>query len=191
MPKGNRAPPCYAANGPTRDIPRRSTTGGRYGVFPDDDRMFVPRQCRPNWTFRPDSATVLRTSLVVRFVPNFRTQRLCLLGKSLTRLSEFLPIFESDRVDLLSRQFLSRFAGSAAGFENEALEARRHHDPQQNQFLIWTTETMPRVLWYENRSTSFARVTDIVECDHATAFENVEGFVLVEVSVNRNARALG
>src|SRR5467141_367747 len=65
------------------------------------------------------------------------------------------------------------------------------HDPQQNQFLIWTTETMPRVLGYENRSTSFARVTDIVECDHATAFQNVEGFVLVEVSVNRNARALG
>ena len=64
-------------------------------------------------------------------------------------------------------------------------------NPQQNKFLIWTAETMPRVLGYENRSTSFARVTDIVECDHATAFENVEGFVLVEVSVNRNARALG
>jgi hypothetical protein len=102
-----------------------------------------------------------------------------------------LPIFESDRVDLLPRQFLSRFAGSAAGFAKEAVEARRHHDPQQNQFPIWTAETMPSVLGYEDRSTSFARVTDIVECDHATAFQNVEGFVLVEVSVNRNARALG
>jgi hypothetical protein len=107
------------------------------------------------------------------------------------RLSEFLPIFESDRVDLLPRQFLSRIAGSAAGFAKEAVEARRHHDPQQNQFLIWTAETMPRVLGYENRSTSFASMTDIVECDHATAFQNVEGFVLVEMSVNRNARALG
>ena len=98
-----------------------------------------------------------------------------------------LPIFESNRVDLLARQFLSRFAGSAAGFAKEAVEARRYHDPQQNQFLIWTTETMPRVPGYENRSTSFARVTHIVECDRATAFQNVEGFVPVEVSVNRNA----
>jgi hypothetical protein len=37
---------------------------------------------------------------------------------------------------------------------------------QQNQFLIWTTET---ILEYENRSNSFARVTHIVECDRATA----------------------
>ena len=50
---------------------------------------------------------------------------------------------------------------------------------------------MPRVLGYENRSTSFARATHIVECDRATALQNVEGFVFVEVSVNRNARALG
>jgi hypothetical protein len=30
-------------------------------------------------------------------------------------------------------------------------------------------------------------VTYIVECDRATAFQDVEGFVHVEVSVNRNA----
>jgi hypothetical protein len=102
-----------------------------------------------------------------------------------------LPIFESDRVDLLPRQFLSRFAGAVAGFAKEAVEAWGHHDPQQNQFLVRTTETMPRVLGYENLSTSFARVTHIVECDRATAFQNVEGFFLVEVSVDRNARALG
>jgi len=98
-----------------------------------------------------------------------------------------LPIFESDRVDLLPRQFLSRFAGSAAGFAKETVEAWGHHDPQQNQFLIWATETMPGVLGYENRSTSFAGVTHIVECDRAAAFQDVEGFVMVGVSMNRNA----
>jgi hypothetical protein len=89
---------------------------------------------------------------------------------------------------------VNSFPGSPGRLQvsrKEAVETRRHHDPQQNQLLIWTAETMPSVLGYENRSTSFARVTDIVECDHATAFQNVEGFVLVEVSVNRNARALG
>ena len=102
-------------------------------------------------------------------------------------LSEFCPIFESDHVDLLPSQFLSRFAGWTAGFAKEPVEAWGHHDPQQNQFLIWTAETMPRVPGYENRSAAFARVTRIVECDRATAFQDVEGFVFVEMSVNRNA----
>ena len=102
-------------------------------------------------------------------------------------LSEFCPIFESDHVDLLPSQFLSRFAGWAAGFAKEPVEAWGHHDPQQNQFLIWTAETMPGVAGYENRSAFFARVTRIVECDRATAFQDVEGFVFVEMSVNRNA----
>src|SRR6266436_2648258 len=48
---------------------------------------------------------------------------------------------------------VNSFRGSPG--RKEAVEARRHHDPQQNQFLIWTAETMPRVLGYENRSTSF------------------------------------
>jgi hypothetical protein len=137
----------------------------------------------------PSKSDIARSSRHFAFEPI--SDSAFFVRKSQTPLSEFLPIFESDRVDLLPRQFLSRFAGSAAGFAKEAIEAWGHHDPQQNQFLVRTTETMPRVLGYENRSTSFARVTHIVECDRATAFQNVEGFVLVEVSVNRNARALG
>jgi len=48
---------------------------------------------------------------------------------------------------------------------------------------------MPRVLGYENRSSSFARVTHIVECDRDTAFQNVEGFVIVGIAYGVRARA--
>src|SRR4051812_2396915 len=109
------------------------------------------------------------------------------MRKCMSRLPELSSMFERDRVDLLPRQFLSRFAGSAAGLAKETVEARRRHEPEQNQFLIWTAETMPGVPRYENRSAFLAGVPHIVERDRAMAFQNVKGFLAVRVPVNRNA----
>src|SRR6476620_602844 len=50
---------------------------------------------------------------------------------------------------------------------------------------------MPGILRNENRSAFFASVWHIVKCDHAAAFQDVEGFGHVGVSVNRDARTFG
>src|ERR1700761_8406199 len=47
---------------------------------------------------------------------------------------------------------------------------------------------MPEVFGNEYRSALFKRVTYIVQYENSTAFQNVEGFVHLEVSVSRNAR---
>lgn len=57
--------------------------------------------------------------------------------------------------------------------------------------MIWVGKAVPRVLGYENRATSFARVRHIVQYERATTFEHVEDFLQMGVPVNRNARADG
>src|SRR6266852_7548702 len=46
---------------------------------------------------------------------------------------------------------------------------------------------MPRVFGNEYRSALLKRVTYIVQYENSAAFQNVEGFVHLEVSVDRNA----
>jgi hypothetical protein len=53
--------------------------------------------------------------------------------------------------------------------------------------VIGIGKPMPGVSWNENRSALLKRVRHIVQRDNPTAFQNVEGFIHLEVSVNRNA----
>ena len=55
--------------------------------------------------------------------------------------------------------------------------------------MIGIREPMPRVLGDEYRSALFKRVTHIVQYENSAAFQNVEGFVHLEMSVDRNACA--
>ena len=53
--------------------------------------------------------------------------------------------------------------------------------------MIGIRKTMPRVSGDKYRSTCLKRVTHIVQYENTAAFQNVEGFVHLEVSVDRNA----
>ena len=53
--------------------------------------------------------------------------------------------------------------------------------------MIWIRKPMPRVFGNEYRSALLKRVTHIVQYENSAAFQNVEGFVHLEVSVDRNA----
>src|ERR1700757_523378 len=48
---------------------------------------------------------------------------------------------------------------------------------------------MPGVSWNEYRCALIKGMTDIVQCDGSTAFKNIEGFVHLEMPVDRNASA--
>jgi hypothetical protein len=104
---------------------------------------------------------------------------------------EFGLVFSGDGISLLARQFSSRFTGWTTGFTKKPIQPRGCHDPQEDQFLIWVGKAVPRVLGYENRATPFARVRHIVRYKGATTFQHIEGFLHVEMPVNRNARADG
>ena len=53
--------------------------------------------------------------------------------------------------------------------------------------MIGIRKPMPRVFGYEYRSALLKRVTHIVQYENSSAFQNIEGFVHLEVSVDRNA----
>src|SRR5260370_308944 len=53
--------------------------------------------------------------------------------------------------------------------------------------MIGIRKPMPRVFGDEYRSALFKRVTHIVQYEYSAAFQNVESFVHLEVSVDRNA----
>ena len=102
-------------------------------------------------------------------------------------LSVFRRISCGDLMDLLPTELLRRYAGWIAGFAEEAVEASRRHDPEQQQFAIRIGEAMPSVPGNEYRSALPKRVLCIVQCENSAAFQNVEGFVHPKVSVYRNA----
>jgi len=54
--------------------------------------------------------------------------------------------------------------------------------------VIGVRKPMPRVFGYEYCSALVERVPYIVQYENSAAFQNVEGFVHPEVSVDRNAR---
>ena len=54
--------------------------------------------------------------------------------------------------------------------------------------MIGISEPMPRIPGNEYRSAPLERVSYIVQCKTSAAFQNVEGFVHPQVSVNRNTR---
>ena len=53
--------------------------------------------------------------------------------------------------------------------------------------MIGIRKPMPRVLGDEYRTAFLKRVTYIVQYENSAAFQNVEGFVHLQVSVDRNA----
>ena len=53
--------------------------------------------------------------------------------------------------------------------------------------MIGIRKPMPRVLGDEYRSALLERVTSIVQNENSAAFQNIEGFVHLQVSVDRNS----
>jgi hypothetical protein len=104
------------------------------------------------------------------------------------RSAEFRRIFASDLVDLVLGELLSRQAWRIAGFSEKAVQARRRDNPEQQEFLIGIREPVPGGLGNEYRSTPL-RVRLIIWYECSAAFQDVEGFVHLEVSVDRDARA--
>ena len=97
-------------------------------------------------------------------------------------------IFAGDLVDLFPGQLLWRDPGRIAGVAKKTVQAGRRHDPEQKQFVIGIGESMPGIPGNEYRSTLLEGVLCIVQCENSAAFQNVEGFVHLQVSVDRNAR---
>ena len=54
--------------------------------------------------------------------------------------------------------------------------------------MIGIRKPMPRVLGDKYRSALLERVRCVVQYENSATFQNVEGFVHLEVSVDRNAR---
>jgi hypothetical protein len=111
-----------------------------------------------------------------------------LLGYCEGQLSVFRRIFAGNLVDLLPSQLLWRYPGWTTGVAEEAVQAGRRHDPEQEQFVIGIGEPMPSILGNEYRSALPKGVLCIVQCENSAAFQNVESFVHPKVSVYRNAR---
>ena len=55
--------------------------------------------------------------------------------------------------------------------------------------MIGIRKSVPRVPGYEYRSALLKNVWHIVQCQNSAAFQDEEGFVHPEMSVDRNARA--
>src|SRR4029453_8605185 len=99
------------------------------------------------------------------------------LGDCQGRLSLFRRIFAGDIVDLLPSQLLWGDPGRIAGVAEEAVQASRRRDPEQEQFVIGIGEPMPSIPGNEYRSALLERVSYIVQCENSAAFQNVEGFI--------------
>src|SRR6266436_5339422 len=117
-----------------------------------------------------------------------RTDRHRKLGV-LARSAEFRRIFASNLVDLVLCELLSRHAGRIAGFSEKTVQARRRDDPEQQQFVIGICEPVPSVLGNEYRSTLLEWVRLLIQHECSAAFQDVEDFVHLEMSVDRDARA--
>src|SRR5262249_29668876 len=87
----------------------------------------------------------------------------------------------------VARQLLSRNTGWSAGLTEEAFQAGGRYDPEQEQFLIGIGEPVPGVLWDVDRSALLKPVRCVIQDKRSAAFQDVEGFVHLEVSVDRNA----
>ena len=108
---------------------------------------------------------------------------------STARSSEFRPVFAGNLIDLLSSELLWRYAWRIAGLTEKAVQAGRRRYPEQKQFVIGISKPMPRVFGYEYCSPLLKWVPYIVQYEDSAAFQNVEGFVHLEMSVDRNACA--
>jgi hypothetical protein len=84
-----------------------------------------------------------------------------------TGSSKLGVIFASDLVDLLPSHLLWRFAGRIAGFAEKRIQAGRRHNPKQQQFAIWVSEPVPRVLRNKYRSALLDRMPYIVQYERS------------------------
>ena len=98
-------------------------------------------------------------------------------------------MFQSNRFDLIFCQLLWRCAGRGAGLAEESIEAGRGGDPEEQEFVGGILKGVPGVPGDEDGSAFFKSVGDVVEGDRAAAFENIKGFVVLEVSMSWNACA--
>ena len=111
------------------------------------------------------------------------------LARGGRRLSEFCCVLAGDLVDLLVREMLGRHAGRIAGFAEEAVQAGGRHNPEKEQFVIGIGKPVPRVPGDENGRALLNGVMHIVEYEVAAAVEDVEGFIHMEVAVDRHSGA--
>jgi hypothetical protein len=72
----------------------------------------------------------------------------------------------------------------------KAVEAGRHYDPEQKEFVLGILKFMPGVLGNEDRCTFFERMTHTVENKYSAAIENIEDLIHLEVPMDGNARSL-
>src|SRR2546429_5663387 len=98
-------------------------------------------------------------------------------------ITEFRGIFAGNLVDLLPSQLLWRYPGRTTGVAEEAVQAGRRHDPEQEQFVIRIREPVPSILGNEYRSALPKRVLCIVQGENSAAFQQVAGFVHPKVSI--------
>jgi hypothetical protein len=107
------------------------------------------------------------------------------------RSAEFRRIFSSNLVDLVLCELLSRHTGRIAGVSEKAVQAGGRDNPEQQQFVIGICEPVPGGFGNEYRSTLVEWMGLIIQHECSAAFEDVESFVHLEVSVDRDACADG
>src|SRR5262249_31389397 len=103
------------------------------------------------------------------------------------RLSELSGVFQRNFLDLLPGKLLWRHAGRIAGLAEKAVEAGRRHHPEEQDCVTRILKAVPGVSRNEDRAAFFKGMTLVVQQAGSAALENVEGFVHLEVAVDRNA----
>src|SRR5690349_268767 len=102
-------------------------------------------------------------------------------------LSEFRRIFAGNFIDLVVSELLWRNARRVAGFAEKAVQAGRRYAPEQEQFVIGISDSMPGVFGNENDCAFLKMVVNVVQHENSATCQNVEGFVHLKVPVDWNA----
>ncbi len=102
-------------------------------------------------------------------------------------LPEFCVVFSGDLADFCLRELLWRGVGRGAGFAEEAVEAGGSGDPEEEEFVVGIIEPVPGVFWDVDHCVLFKGLRDVVEDEGSAAFNDVEGLVHFEVTVDGDA----
>src|SRR5215469_11057772 len=105
------------------------------------------------------------------------------------QLSVFRSISAANLADLIASQLLRRHTGWIAGFAEKTIQTGRCHDPEQQQLVFGSSEPVPGVLGNEYRCALLNWVADVIQGENSASLQNVEGFVLFPVPVDRYAPA--
>lgn len=106
-------------------------------------------------------------------------------------LSELGCEFACELMDLFAREVLLRSTRWAAGVAEETFESGGCDGPEQKQFVVVIYEAVPGVSRDEERRACFNWGWNVVEQECAAATKNIESFVGLQMTMNRDAGADG